>query len=95
MEIITIESGAYHQMEDRIKAVCETEQLSEADARRKIEEIDRHRANYYGELDGKVWGQADNYDLCLNVSVMGEDGAVFMIRNAVEGKLIHMEKMAG
>ena len=81
-------------VEERAEVISAEEHLSLADARKKVEEIDRHRANYYGELDGKAWGQADNYDLCLNVSVMGEDGAVYLIRNAVEGKLIHMEKTA-
>lgn len=77
-------------MEDRVTAVSAEQQLSPAEAARKVEEIDRHRANYYGALGGKVWGQADNYDLCLNVSAMGEAGALFMIRNAVEGKLIQI-----
>ncbi len=80
-------------MEDRVRNISETQQLDPAAAKKSVEEIDRHRANYYGELDGKVWGQADNYDLCLNTSAMGEDGAVFMIKNAVDGKLIHMEKI--
>ena len=82
-------------IEERAKTISEEQHLSLADARKKVEEIDRHRANYYGELDGKAWGQADNYDLCLNVSVMGADGAVYMIKNAVEGKQIHMAKTAG
>ena len=83
------------ELEDRVKSVCETYHLSEADARRKIEDIDGHRAEYYGANNGKVWGQADNYDLCINTSVMGREGAAFLIRHAVEGKLIHMKKAAG
>ena len=57
--------------------------------------IDRYRADYYVELSGRVWGQADNYDICVNTSATGEDGALFMIRKAVEGKLVQMEKTAG
>ena len=79
-------------LEDRIRAVVKADHLDRDAARKKIEDIDRHRAEYYGALNGKVWGQADNYDLCINTSVMGEEGAIFTIRNAVEGKLIHMKK---
>ena len=80
------------EMEDRIRAISETENLSDAEAWKRIEDIDRHRANYYGELNGKVWGQADNYDLCINTSVMGEEGAIYTIEQAVAGKLIGMQK---
>ena len=83
------------KMEDRVKAVCESENLDAAKAREKIEDIDKHRANYYGELQGKVWGQADNYDICINTSATGLDGAVFVIKNAVEGKLIRMGMAKG
>ena len=79
------------RMEDRIRAVCESQQLDEAEARKRIEEIDRFRSDYYGALNGSVWGRADNYDLCLNISAMGEDGAIFMIKSAVEGKLVQMK----
>ena len=82
-------------MEDRISAVIRADHLDSDEARKRIEDIDRHRAEYYGALNGKVWGRADNYDLCINTSVMGRDGAIFTIRHAVEGKLIHMKKTAG
>ena len=81
-------------MEDRIKAVSESEHLDKKEARKKIEEIDKLRAEYYSALNGNIWGQADNYDLCINTSVMGEEGALFLLKNAVEGKLIHMQKMS-
>lgn len=83
------------ELEDRVSAVVKADHLDRDEARKRIEDIDRHRAEYYGALNGKVWGQADNYDLCINTSVMGEEGAIFTIRHAVEGKLIHMEKAAG
>ena len=81
-------------MEDRIRNVCEDRNLDPEKAENLINEVDQARSNYYGTLNGKVWGQADNYDLCINTSVMGEEGALYTIRNAVEGKLIHMSKAA-
>ena len=82
------------QLEDRIETVCKTEHLDRTEAGKRIADIDRHRADYYGELNGKVWGQADNYDICINTSATSEGGAVFLIRNAIEGKLAHMERPA-
>ena len=82
------------QLEDRVRTVSEEQHLRMANARKKVEEIDKLRANYYGELDGKVWGQADNYDVCLNISAIDEAGAVYMIEKAVEGKLIQMDLKA-
>ena len=82
------------QLEDRVRTVSEEQHLRMANAQKKVEEIDRLRANYYGELDGKVWGQADNYDVCLNISAIDEAGAVYMIEKAVEGKLIQMDLKA-
>ncbi len=80
-------------LEDRIQTVCGSEHLDPDKARKKIEEIDRLRAEYYSSLNGSVWGQADNYDLCINTSVMGAEGAVQLLKNAVAGKLIHMQNM--
>ena len=82
------------RMEDRVRNICETEQLDAEAARDRIDDVDRRRAEYYGELDGKIWGQADNYDICINVSATGEAGALFMIRQAVEGKFIQMKLTA-
>ena len=81
------------KMEDRVKYVCETEHLSPEEAQAKIEDIDKHRAKYYGGLDGMIWGRADNYDLCINVSGTSLNGAIYMIEKAVEGKLIEMEHL--
>jgi len=83
------------RMEDRVRNVSESQHLDAEEAEKKIREIDRYRAEYYSALNGRIWGQADNYDLCLNVSAMGEEGAIFMMQNAVNGKLIQMEKAAG
>ena len=81
--------------EDRVRAVCESQGLSPEEAGKLVESIDRHRANYYGALNGKVWGQADNYDICLNASAIGEAGAVYMIKSAVEGKLYQLRHAEG
>ena len=46
-------------------------------------EIDRGRANYYNYYTGHNWGEMRQYDLTLNSSVTGVDGAVELIATLV------------
>lgn len=42
--------------------------LSEKELRRRIEEINKARAEYYGFYTGQKWGAKENYDLCINTA---------------------------
>ena len=33
-----------------------------------IKDIDKHRAKYYEFYTGQVWGDKNNYDICINTS---------------------------
>lgn len=46
----------------------EMEGLSEKEIQRKIQSIDKARAQYYRFYTGQLWGDKLNYDLCLNTS---------------------------
>lgn len=56
---------------DRIKVVATRHGLDEEAARKYIEEKEDTRASYYNYYTGKKWGHAENYDLCVNSSVLG------------------------
>ena len=45
----------------------------------RIREMDRGRANYYNYYTGHTWGEMRRYDLTLNSSVTGIEGAVEII----------------
>lgn len=45
---------------------------------------DRLRQGYYNYFTGRNWGHADNYDLCIDTSLYGEEGTVEIIRHALE-----------
>lgn len=47
-------------------------------------ERDRHRANYYSRFTGEVWGEAKNYDLALNSSKFGIEGAAQVVLMAAQ-----------
>lgn len=72
---------------DRAKRIAERMQVSEGQALAMLEEEDNARAGYYNYYTSKTWGMASSYDICLNVSLLGEDGVVDMIVDALERRL--------
>jgi cytidylate kinase len=49
-----------------------------------VSRTDKTRANYYSFYSGQKWGQAQNYDLCINSGKMTKDDAVALIKSYVE-----------
>lgn len=66
-----------------VSNVMAKEHLSADEAARKIERINKGRANHYYQYADRQWTDARNYDLVINVSVTGIDGAVELIAKAV------------
>ena len=48
---------------------------------------DKKRASYYNYYASKRWGEAKEYDLCLNCSSVGVDGAVKIIQEFAKVKI--------
>lgn len=49
-----------------------------------INKADKTRANYYSFYSGQKWGQAQNYDLCINSGKMTKNDAVKLITTYVK-----------
>ncbi len=47
----------------------------------RLQEKDKRRQINYQHYTGRVWGNANNYDLCLNSAVLGEENCVDMSGN--------------
>ncbi|MBE6577340.1 MAG: cytidylate kinase-like family protein [Ruminococcaceae bacterium] len=62
-----------------ISRVTELYGMKKNEAIKKIETLDKARANYYKYYTGKDWTDVDNYDLCLNTSGISFDKAVDII----------------
>ena len=58
--------------------------LTEQKAKEMITKKDKQRQSYYNYYSSKKWGRADSYDLCINSSLLGIDGTVKLIIQAVE-----------
>ena len=51
---------------------------------RKIERIDRNRADYYKCYTGRTWNDASNYDLCLNTTSMSYPDLISVVKSYIK-----------
>ncbi|MGN0166052.1 MAG: AAA family ATPase [Lachnospiraceae bacterium] len=72
--------------EDRVKHVSERDGLTLKEAESKIKRMDRSRKSYYNYYGDSQWGEASNYDMCLNSSVFGVDACVELIIHSLREK---------
>ncbi len=66
-------------MHRRIRRIARIHDLTDAKAKDAIVKKDKKRAAYYNYYSNKKWGEAKEYDLCLDSGVIGIEGAVEMI----------------
>lgn len=80
----------HSDLKDRIINAAQTYHISQEEARRQINKIDRERARYYKNCTGNNWGDTSNYDLSINTSRCGIEPAAnlieFYIRQAMAEK---------
>lgn len=61
-------------LEDRVKRVAERMNIAADEARDRIEKQDRTRETYYNFFTFGNWGAAQDYDLCIDSSLLGIEG---------------------
>ena len=76
----------YAEKRDRINRIINEYGEDPAKAESALNKIDKGRANYHKFYTGTAWRALDNYDLCLNTSVTGVQGAVMAIKAVAEAK---------
>ena len=74
----------YGEEKIKTKRIMEKYNLSESKAKDMMVKKDKQRQSYYNYYSSKKWGRADSYDLCINSSMLGIDGTVKLIIQAVE-----------
>ena len=74
------------RLEDRIRRAIEKYNFPEDGAQEKIRKIDKSRANYYRYYTDQSWGSVHNYDITLNTSFTGIDGAVEVLPTLLKSK---------
>ena len=66
----------YGDIEDRIARKGKMLGMEGDDLKKHVVNTDKKRARYYRHYTGLKWGEKENYDLCINTSKTGIDGAV-------------------
>lgn len=74
------------ELEDKVERVASYNNISKDKALELIAKSDKKRANYYNYYSNKKWGAASTYDLCINSSLTGVDGAVDVIMEFIKVK---------
>ena len=70
----------------RIKTISERQHVSEDQAKKIIRAVDKDRASYYKYYNDQLWGESENYDLCINSSDIGVEGTVNVIKAFIAAK---------
>lgn len=72
--------------EDQIAHVSEVYEVPLSKAKDLRKKINKQRSSYYNYYTSKRWGDSRSYDLTLNTSVVGYEGAAKLIREFAEVK---------
>ena len=69
----------------RVAHRMEIEGIPEAQAADTVRRLDKQRGKYYSTYTGRDWGLPENYDLCINTSVLGIDGTARALQEHLTG----------
>ena len=73
-------------LDDKVDRAVKYYNLSAEKAPERIRKIDKHRTNYYRYYTNRQWGSFDNFDLAINTTFTGIDGAVALIATMLRGR---------
>lgn len=68
----------------RIQTIMERKSIDEDAAKKLIKEVDKDRASYYRYYTDQIWGEAGNYDLCIDSGRLGVEGTARVIKAFAE-----------
>ena len=70
----------------RKNAVIEKYGIDEKSALKEIKATDKKRARFHNFYSDEKWGEADTYDLCINVAKIGIDKTVDLIEEYIKSR---------
>lgn len=74
----------YAPLQDCIERERKLSGLEDKEIIKKINKIDKHRAEYYKYYTGKEWNDARNYDLCLNTTSMSYEELIQVVEAYIQ-----------
>ncbi len=69
--------------DERIKRIMEKLELEEQNAKKLINKTDKKRASYYNFYTSKSWGDAKNYHISIDSSILGINGTAEILKSFV------------
>ena len=75
------------EWEDRVGRIAKEYEKGAHKAEDIIRKLDKQRANYYNYYSSQKWGNMAHYDIALNTSKVGIDGAVDILELAARRKM--------
>lgn len=70
----------------RIETIMARYSLDEDRARKLIRQVDKDRASFYRYYTDQIWGEAGNYDLCIDSGRIGPEGAVQVVMSCLKAR---------
>ena len=74
----------------KIERKKEFENLSEKEAMKKIEKIDKERSEYYEYYTSQKWGDKSNYELCIDTSIVGVEKTIDLLEQYIKNRINKM-----
>lgn len=74
-------------LEFKINRKKELENISVAEAKKKIKTIDKQRAEYYKHFTSQKWGDKNNYEICIDSSKVGVEETVNILENYIRARI--------
>ena len=72
--------------DDKIKRLQDLYKVDASKAKDIMIKTDKQRASYYNYYSNKKWGDPKSYDMCINSSAVGPEGAVDLIMELAKKK---------
>lgn len=71
----------------KINRKIEFEGLNLNTAKKKIKQIDKQRSEYYKHFTNQIWGDKNNYDLCVDTSKLGIDETIDVLEEYITKRI--------
>lgn len=72
--------------DERIQCVAQEKNCDKETAWKYIQKAESARAGYYNYYTSRKWGAAENYDICVNSSIMGIERTAELIEKLINAK---------
>ena len=82
----TLKVFLYSDMDSKVKRAVKYYGISKEKAEKQIESISRKREKHYKYYTDRAWENPNNYDLMLNVDLLGVEKCAELIENIIKSK---------